>query len=507
MGARHWASFGLLAAAAVAAPCWAGEGPAEGASEDAPRYRLIGKNETLWGIALETTPPGQISVHRYMLALERMNPGAFLNGDIDRLMAGYRLRLPNEAEALALTAEAEPPPALSEPEASPDAVQEEDAAREDAEIAAAEPEAVPEDAPASAEPGLEAEPIATSDAGLPEKGPDAASEDALSGAEPGLEAEPIAASEAGLPEPGLDAVPEDALSGAEPGLEAEPIAASEAGLPEPGLDAAPEDALAGAGPGLEAEPIAASEAGLSDTGPEAASEDALSGVESGLEAESAASGAEPAETGLDAVPEDALAAADLLERLPDAADQDAERASVEPAAVQEGEVAETESEVAPGGGIARPGAAPVLQEPQISPVIELLADLRTLWARDPSAVRTIAITAAMAIVVLFFVLRRRWAGAPKPSRAVSSGPRAGRSFAPPAASDIGQTFPEELGPASGLALQFPEEPDPTGLKLQLAEAYLGLGDAQGAEDLLQEVLAEGDAEQCRQAETLAERLA
>ena len=442
MGARHWASFGLLAAAAVAAPCWAGEGPAEGASEDAPRYRLIGKNETLWGIALETTPPGQISVHRYMLALERMNPGAFLNGDIDRLMAGYRLRLPSEAEALALTAEAEPPPALSEPEASPDAAQEEDAAGEDTEIAAAEPEAVPEDAPASAEPGLEAEPIATSDAGLPEKGPDAASEDALSGVESGL----------------------------------------------------------------EAEPIAASEAGLSDTGPEAASEDALSGVESGLEAESAASGAEPAELGLDAVPEDALAAADLLERLPDAADQDAERASVEPAAVQEGEVAETESEVAPGGEIARPETAPALQEPQISPVIELLADLRTLWARDPSAVRTIAITAAMAIVVLFFVLRRRWAGAPKPSRAVSSGPRAGRSFAPPAASDVGQTFPEELGPASGIALQFPEEPDPTGLKLQLAEAYLGLGDAQGAEDLLEEVLAEGDAEQCRQAETLAERL-
>ena len=447
MGARHWASFGLLAAVAVAAPCWAGEGPAEGASEDAPQYRLIGKNETLWGIALETTPPGQISVHRYMLALERMNPGAFLNGDIDRLMAGYRLRLPSEAEALALTAEADPPPALSEPKASPDAVQEENAAGEDAEIAAAEPEAVPEDAPASAEPGLETE--------------------------------PIAASEAGLPEPGLDAVPEDALSGAEPGLEAEPIAASEAGL--------------------------------SGTGPDAASEDALSGAESGLEAESAASGAEPAEIGLDAVPEDTLAAADPLERLPDAAEQDAERASAEPVAVQEGEVAEMESEAAPDGGIARSEATPVLQEPQISPVIELLAGLRALWARDPSTVRTIAIMATMAIVVLFLVLRRRRAGARRPSRDVSAGPRAGRSFAPPAASAAGQAFPEEfpeeLGPASGIALQFPEEPDPTGLKLQLAEAYLGLGDAQGAEDLLEEVLAEGDAEQCRQAETLAERLA
>ena len=112
----------------------------------------------------------------------------------------------------------------------------------------------------------------------------------------------------------------------------------------------------------------------------------------------------------------------------------------------------------------------------------------------------------MAIIVLFFVFRRRRAGAPRPSRDVSAGPRAGRSFAPPAASAAGQEFPEELGAASGIALQFPEEPDPTGLKLQLAEAYLGLGDAQGAEDLLEEVLAEGDAEQCRQAETLAERL-
>lgn len=371
MGTRQWASFGLLAAAAIAAPCWAGEGSAEGAAEDAPRYRLIGKNETLWGIALETTPPGRVSASRYMLAIERMNPGAFLNGDIDRLMAGYRLRLPSEAEALALTAEAEPPPALSEPEASPNAAQ------EDAEVAAAEPEAVPEDALASAEPSLEAEPAATSGAGLSETSP--------------------------------DAVPEEALSGAEPGLEAESAVAS---------------------------------------------------------------GAEPAEIELDAVPEDALSAADLLERLTE--------------------------------------ATRALLEPQISTVMELLADLRVLWARDPSTTRTIAIMAAMAIIVLFFIFRRRRAGAPRPSQAVSAGPRAGRSFAPPAASAAGQAlpeeFPEELSPASGIALQFPEEPDPTGLKLQLAEAYLGLGDAQGAEDLLEEVLAEGDAEQCRQAETLAERL-
>ena len=443
MGVRQWARFGLLAAAAVAAPCWAGEGSAEGAAEDAPQYRLIGKNETLWGIALETAPSRRVSVSRYMLAIERMNPEAFLDGDINRLMAGYRLRLPSEAEALALTAETGPPSTSSEPEAPPDAAQE-DAAGEATEIAAAEPEAV--------------------------------QEDALSGAEPDLETEPVAASGADLSQTGPDAVPEDALSGAEPGLEAESAAASETGLSETGLDRVPEDALADMAPGLEAEPIAASDA-------------------------------EPAEIGLDAVPEDLPAAADPLEMLPNAAGQDAERASAEPAAVPEDEVAEAEPDAAPGVEIARPEAAPALQEPRSSPAIELLGSLRALWARDPGAARTIAIMVAMAIVVLFLVLRRRRAGAPRRSRAVSAGPRAGRSFVPSAASAAGQAFPEESEPVSGLGLKFPEESDPVGLKLQLAEAYLGLGDAQGAVDLLEEVLAEGDAEQCRQAETLAERLA
>ncbi|MFU8816872.1 MAG: FimV/HubP family polar landmark protein, partial [Pseudomonadales bacterium] len=65
-------------------------------------YRMTDRNDTLWAIAARTRPSSQVSVMQNMLALQRLNPDAFLNGNINLLKAGYSLRLPSESEALAL---------------------------------------------------------------------------------------------------------------------------------------------------------------------------------------------------------------------------------------------------------------------------------------------------------------------------------------------------------------------------------------------------------------------
>jgi pilus assembly protein FimV len=66
-------------------------------------YRMTDRNDTLWGIALRTRPSSAVSINQHMLALQRLNPRAFLHGNINLLMAGYSLRLPSEAEALSIS--------------------------------------------------------------------------------------------------------------------------------------------------------------------------------------------------------------------------------------------------------------------------------------------------------------------------------------------------------------------------------------------------------------------
>lgn len=66
-------------------------------------YRMTDRSDTLWAIALRTRPSAQVSVMQNMLALQRLNPDAFLNGNINLLKAGYSLRLPSESEALAIS--------------------------------------------------------------------------------------------------------------------------------------------------------------------------------------------------------------------------------------------------------------------------------------------------------------------------------------------------------------------------------------------------------------------
>lgn len=66
-------------------------------------YRMTDRNDTLWGIAARTRPSAAVSVQQNMLAIQRLNPNAFLNDNINLLKAGYTLRLPTEQQALSLT--------------------------------------------------------------------------------------------------------------------------------------------------------------------------------------------------------------------------------------------------------------------------------------------------------------------------------------------------------------------------------------------------------------------
>lgn len=66
--------------------------PDQGALAPGSRYR-ISQNQTLWEIASMAKPAGA-SVHQTMLDIQRLNPDAFINGNINRIKAGYIIYLP-----------------------------------------------------------------------------------------------------------------------------------------------------------------------------------------------------------------------------------------------------------------------------------------------------------------------------------------------------------------------------------------------------------------------------
>lgn len=55
-------------------------------------------DDTLWSIAAAVRPASSVSVQQTMLALYRLNPDAFVDGNINLLRAGYRLRIPDLEE-------------------------------------------------------------------------------------------------------------------------------------------------------------------------------------------------------------------------------------------------------------------------------------------------------------------------------------------------------------------------------------------------------------------------
>ena len=58
------------------------------------RY-MIHRDDTLWDIASSARPAGA-SVAQTMLDIQRMNPKAFIGGNINRIKAGYIVYLPDE---------------------------------------------------------------------------------------------------------------------------------------------------------------------------------------------------------------------------------------------------------------------------------------------------------------------------------------------------------------------------------------------------------------------------
>lgn len=60
------------------------------------RY-MINRDDTLWEIALAARPEGA-SVHQTMLDIQRLNPDAFIDGNINRVKAGYIVYLPDSGD-------------------------------------------------------------------------------------------------------------------------------------------------------------------------------------------------------------------------------------------------------------------------------------------------------------------------------------------------------------------------------------------------------------------------
>ncbi len=64
----------------------------QGSPTPGSRY-MIHRDQTLWEIASMAKPAG-VSVHQTMLDIQRLNPDAFINGNINRIKAGYIIYLP-----------------------------------------------------------------------------------------------------------------------------------------------------------------------------------------------------------------------------------------------------------------------------------------------------------------------------------------------------------------------------------------------------------------------------
>lgn len=58
---------------------------------------MIRRDDTLWEVAQKAQPEGA-SVHQTMLDIQRLNPGAFIDGNINRVKAGYIVYLPDSGD-------------------------------------------------------------------------------------------------------------------------------------------------------------------------------------------------------------------------------------------------------------------------------------------------------------------------------------------------------------------------------------------------------------------------
>ena len=59
---------------------------------------VIKKNDTLWGIARDNRPDSDLSIRQTMMAIQRENPHAFIDNNINLIRAGQVLRVPSASE-------------------------------------------------------------------------------------------------------------------------------------------------------------------------------------------------------------------------------------------------------------------------------------------------------------------------------------------------------------------------------------------------------------------------
>lgn len=90
---------------AAPAPAAASVGPSTSARKTLVQGELaageeyrVRTNDTLWEIAAKGRPNRGVSVQQTMLGIQRLNPEAFIRGNINRLKAGSVLRLPTESQ-------------------------------------------------------------------------------------------------------------------------------------------------------------------------------------------------------------------------------------------------------------------------------------------------------------------------------------------------------------------------------------------------------------------------
>ncbi|BES71609.1 motility hub landmark protein FimV [Marinobacter nanhaiticus D15-8W] len=74
-----------------------------GASQVGGTFGPTGPSDTLWGIALQVRPDESYTPQQVMLALQDLNPNAFMDNNINRLKRGQVLRVPTEEQIASRT--------------------------------------------------------------------------------------------------------------------------------------------------------------------------------------------------------------------------------------------------------------------------------------------------------------------------------------------------------------------------------------------------------------------
>ncbi len=70
----------------------------------ADRYGPVTGRDSLWAIARQTRPGSDIGIHQMMIALQRANPDAFIDGNVNLLREGVTLEVPDRATIEAIDA-------------------------------------------------------------------------------------------------------------------------------------------------------------------------------------------------------------------------------------------------------------------------------------------------------------------------------------------------------------------------------------------------------------------